>query len=571
MKPCRDEVLAITKQLVQIASIVNTEGEKELAGSMHTLISSLPYFIKNPNRVRLSRTFGDERERYNVMAFVKGTKGESRRTVVLMGHLDTVGVDDFNQLKDKAFDPEKLKEKLKAEPLPAFAREHLESEDWLFGRGVLDMKSGVASNLYLLKYYSEHPEQLEGNIVFLAECDEEDGSHGILSALATFKEWKKEHGFDYIAAVNADFVSPRHQGDPNRYIYRGTVGKLLPSFFITGAETHDGSCFEGLDPNFIAAELTRQISYNPELSDEAFGEITVPPVSLKQTDLKPSYTVQTALSAFLYFNFFVHSWTPKDVLRKLKGQALTAFENALASYEKRYKQFSEIGGDPYPGIPWKPKVLTYEEMEKELIRENGSDFISHMDKFKASLLQKSELDTRMFSVKVVEEAWKWMKDKSPAIILFYSSLYSPRIEITGKTPEEEALISALDQAVEEIQPFYAHPIVIKNFFPHISDMSFVAISDDEEGIRAVSDNNPSWGTKHWVDFEDIRELNIPVINIGPYGFDAHKKLERAEMTYSHEIVPNLTGRVIELLLGSKETGSTEGLSHALTGGPEHLG
>ncbi|WP_439651620.1 M20/M25/M40 family metallo-hydrolase [Planococcus shenhongbingii] len=432
MKPCRDEVLAITKQLVEIESIVNTEGEKELAKSMHALISSFPYFKTNRDHVQLSQTHGDERERYNVLAFVKGTKSESRRTVILMGHLDTVGVEDFDKLKDNAFDPVKLKEKLKDERLPAFAKEHLESADWLFGRGVLDMKSGVASNLYLLKYYSEHTDELEGNIVFLAECDEEDGSHGILSALSTFRQWKKEYGFDYIAAINADFVSPRHENDLNRYIYRGTVGKLLPSFFITGAETHVGSCFEGLDPNFIAAELTRQINYNPELCDEAFGEITVPPVTLKQTDLKPSYTVQTALSAYVYFNFFVHSWTPKDVLGKLKEQALMAFENALASYEKRYKQFCEMSGDPYQGIPWKPKVMSYEEMKKGLIRENGSSFISHMAEFKEALLQNNELDTRMFSVKVVEEAWKWMKDKSPAIVLFYSSLYSPRIEITGK-------------------------------------------------------------------------------------------------------------------------------------------
>lgn len=71
-------------------------------------------------------------------------------------------------------------------------------------------------------------------------------------------------------------------------------------------------------------------------------------------------------------------------------------------------------------------------------------------------------------------------------------------------------------------------------------MSFVAISDGEEDIQAVSDNNPGWETKHYVNYEGIRELDVPVINIGPYGLDAHKKLERTEMTYSFEIVPNLT-------------------------------
>ncbi|MED1471446.1 M20/M25/M40 family metallo-hydrolase [Bacillus salipaludis] len=548
MLESREAVLALTTQLVNVESIVNTAGEKAIANSLYKIIADLPYFSKNTSYLTLEKTINDIHERYNVLAFVKGTKGTSNRTVILMGHIDTVGIDDFNQLKDRACFPDQLMEALKKEELPVSAKEHLESGDWLFGRGVLDMKSGVASHLYLLQYYSEHPEELDGNLVLLAECDEEDSSHGVLSALKVLKSWKEEHGFDYVAAINSDFVSPRYAGDINRYIYKGTVGKLLPSFFITGAETHVGSCFEGLDPNFIVAELTKQINYNPELCNEAFGETTVPPVSLKQTDLKPSYTVQTALSAYVYYNFFIHSWSPKDVLEKLKEQALIAFERALASFDERYKRYSAASGEPYVELPWAPRVFTYEEMEQMLVAEHGDTFVSHMNEFKEILLQNQELDTRMFAARVVEEAWKWMKDKNPAIILFYSSLYSPRIELTGKTSREQALIDALDEAVQAVQPSYQHPIVTRNFFPYISDMSFVALSDDQEGINAVSKNNPGWGTKHYVEYQDIRELNVPVINIGPYGVDAHKKLERMEMTYSLEVVPNLTNLVIRRLL-----------------------
>ncbi|WP_313802893.1 M20/M25/M40 family metallo-hydrolase [Cytobacillus sp.] len=548
MLQCREEVLSLTKHLVNIESIVNTDGEKAIAHSLFKLISSFPYFAEHSSHVKMVQTINDTNERYNVLAFVKGTKGKSNRTIILMGHMDTVGIDDFNQLKDFACSPDELMEALKSEDLPSSARDHLQSGEWLFGRGILDMKSGVASNLYLLKYYSQHPEMLDGNIVFLAECDEEDSSNGVLSALKMFQEWKEEHGFDYVAAINADFVSPRYEGDTNRYIYKGTVGKLLPSFFITGAETHVGSCFEGLDPNFIAAELTKQIDYNPDLCNEANGETTVPPVSLKQMDLKPSYTVQTALAAYVYYNFFIHSWTPKDVLIKLKEQASIAFGHALSAFDERYKKYCERSGEPYRDLPWQSRVYTYEEMEQLLITENGDAYVNHMDAFKEVLMQDPELDTRMFAARVVEESWKWMADKSPAIILFYSSLYSPRIELTGKTEKEQALIHALEQAVEQVQPEYPHPIVTRNFFPYISDMSFVALSDDEEGIRAVSDNNPGWGTKHYVDYSDIRKLNVPVINIGPYGVDAHKKLERMEITYSLDIVPNITNLVIQGLL-----------------------
>ncbi|KAB2328542.1 M20/M25/M40 family metallo-hydrolase [Cytobacillus depressus] len=546
----KNEVLQFTDELVRVESIVNTRGEIDIANKVYNIILSFPYFKEYPNQLIQSQTVDDETERYNVLAFVKGTKDiDNHKTVILMGHFDTVGIDDFTHLKDVACSPVELMEKLKEESLPELVEKQLHSGDWYFGRGVLDMKSGVASNLYLLKYYSEHPEELSGNLVFIAECDEEDGSHGVLSCLKDLKKWKHEHSFDYIGLINSDFVTPLYDGDENRYIYKGTVGKLLPSFFITGAETHVGSAFEGLDPNYLAAELTRQISYNPDLCDSFLGETPAPPVSLKQMDLKPNYTVQTALSAYVYFNFFVHSWSPRDVLNKLSEQAEIAFENAISTLNEGYERFNQKCNQPSQKLPWKKRVLLYEDMRVMLEQEHGEKFIKHMEDFKAELLLDKTIDTRMFAARVVEEEWKWMTDKRPAIILFYSSLYSPALDLTGKDQREVNLLEALDQAVEAVQPEYAHPIVTKNFFPYICDMSFVALSDDAEEIRAVMENNPGWGTKHYVNFEDIREINVPAINIGPYGYDGHKKYERMEIQYSTEIVPKITKEVIQRLIG----------------------
>ena len=548
---CRDDILSITKKLVSINSIVNTDGEKDIAKAIYDYLAYVPYFATNRSQLVIEETMNDEQERYNVLAFVKGTKGVSDRTVVLMGHMDTVGVDDFNQQRDLAFAPDDWMEYLQNESLPDQVQEQLASGDWLFGRGVLDMKSGLSSNIFLLTYYAEHPELLDGNLVFIAECDEEDGSHGILSALKTLRKWKEEHGFNYVAAINSDFVAPAFEGDDNRYVYKGTVGKLLPSFFITGEETHVGSAFDGLDPNFIAAELTKQINYNPDLSDTALGETTLPPVSLKQTDLKPSYTVQTALSAYVYYNFFVHSWSPEKVLQLLKEQATIAFTNALKSFEERYQAYCQMRNQEYREVPWKPRVFTYSEMQDMLIRTHGEQYEQHMIDFKERLLEDDTLDTRMFAARVVEESWKFMTDKRPAIIVFYSSLYSPRVALTGETKNEQRLLEALDNAINKVQPAYNYPIVAKNFFPHISDMSFVAMSDNMEEINYTVANTPCWGKKLHVPYEEVYDLNIPVINIGPYGIDGHKKLERMEMTYSLEIVPNLTNHVIQYVLNSE--------------------
>ncbi|MDY0395969.1 M20/M25/M40 family metallo-hydrolase [Virgibacillus halophilus] len=551
-----DELLALTKRLVQMNSIVNTEGENVIAHSIYTYLASLAYFQENPTHLAIVQTEDDELERCNVLAFVKGEKMKNNRAVVLMGHMDTVGVDDFNQEQDYAFSPDEWMNYLRSGKLdlPKPIKAQASSDDWLFGRGVLDMKSGLAANLYLISYYAKHPEELDGNLLLLAECDEEDSSHGVLSALKTLKQWKKEHDFHYAAVVNSDFVAPLYKGDPHRYVYKGTVGKLLPSFFVTGAETHVGAPFEGLDPNFLIAELTKQISYNLDLCNEALGETTMPPVSLKQTDLKPVYTVQTALSAFAYYNFFTHSWTPEEVLEKLRGQAENAFESAVAQYTERYQAYCQMHGYPVESLPWKTRVFTYEEMDKMLTALHGDAYTSHMAAFKHDLMYDETLDGRMYAARVIEEAWKWMEDKRPAIFVFYTSLYSPRVKMGEETEDEQILADALEQGVKHVQQSYDHPIVIKHFFPYISDMSFVAMSDGMDDIEAYKRNNPAWGTKLYVAYEDVNDLNIPVINIGPYGMDAHKKYERMEITYSMKVVPNLIDHVVHEVLRKGKRG-----------------
>src|SRR5699024_8961428 len=188
---CREDILDITKKLVGIKSEVNTNGEIAAAEAIYNMLEAHPYFKENPSQLVMPRTINDERERYNVMAYVKGTKGESNRTVVLMGHMDTVGVDDFGANQALAFKPDEWKAHLTGKKLTEAIQAQVDSDDWMFGRGVLDMKSGTASNIYLLTQYASNPDQLDGNSDFIAEGEDADGSQRILSALQTLKRGRE--------------------------------------------------------------------------------------------------------------------------------------------------------------------------------------------------------------------------------------------------------------------------------------------------------------------------------------------------------------------------------------------
>ncbi len=546
---CFEEVKEITTDLVKIPSIVKTSGETKCAEKIYEYYENLPYFKENQEYLLMEKTEKDEIERHNVIAMVRGTKGESNKTLLLMGHLDTVGIDDFGTVKEYAFDPIKLPELLKNMNLGEEVNRDIDSGEYMFGRGALDMKAGLAGHMYLIKYFSEHPEELNGNLIALAECDEEDNSHGAISALKILREWKERYNFEYIAAINADYSTPYHEKDENRYIYFGTIGKLLPSFYVTGKETHVGQAFGGLDPNLIVAEITRQMDLNPDLCDEAQGEVTIPPISLKQADFKDIYTVQTPLAAYSYYNFFVHRMSPTDVMEKVKEKAIEAFDNVIEYLNDSYKKFCKISGYTYTELPWRTRVYTWEEFYNELATIHGNKFIAYIHNFAKVLNEKEPaMDLRKFSVKIVDEAWKWTVDKSPAIIIYYSSTFCARIEITGEEEKEKLLINSVKESINFVQEYSDKPIVTKMFYPYISDMSFMGMSDSVESLKTLKQNMPAWGSKYVHPIEEILDINVPVANIGTFGKDGHKITERVHMRYTFENVPNITYNTIKKLL-----------------------
>ncbi|WP_026894049.1 M20/M25/M40 family metallo-hydrolase [Clostridiisalibacter paucivorans] len=547
---CYEDIKKLTTQLVKIPSIVREPGgESKCAQKIYDYYMSLNYFKEHPDRVKMVKTENDEIDRHSTYAYVKGTKGNSNRTIILIGHLDTVGVDDFGTIKDYAFSPEELPEKLIELNVSEEVKEDIRSGAYMFGRGALDMKSGVAGHMYLIEYFSKHPEELDGNIIAYAECDEEDNSHGIITGLKEFKRLKEKEDFQYIACINADYSTGYTSEDINRYIYFGSIGKLLPSFYVTGKETHVGQAYGGLDPNLIVAEITRLMELNTDLCDEAQGEVTIPPMSLKQSDFKDKYTVQTSLAAYSYYNFFTHSMSPADVINVSKKKAIEAFDNIVKYTNDSYKKYCDMSGVEYKKLPWKTRVYTWEEFYNMLKEENGEEFTNYIYNF-AEKLNKDEplLDLRVFSTRVIEEAWKWAKDKSPAIVVYFSSTFSARIEMTGKTNKEKSLLDAVEKSVDYVQSKCDNPIKIRMFYPYISDSSFMALSDDIESIDKLGKNMPAWKTKYFYNVDDVLEINVPVVNIGTFGKDGHKITERVDMKYTFENVPNITYNAIKKLL-----------------------
>ena len=543
----------LSKRIEQIAleltgqlSVLDTPDEILIAEKVYSIMSEMKYFKAHPENLYFVPVKGDKLGRKSVVAIVNGEKKPSDKTVVMIGHIDTVGISDYGPLAEYANQPLVLTEKFKEIDLPAQVKKDLESGEYLFGRGIFDMKSGDAIIMALMEMISDDIENFEGNLIYGAVCDEEGNSGGMLNVVPELCRLQDEKKYDYLALLDTDYMTEEYEGDENKYVYVGTVGKLMPTFFVVGKETHVGESFKGIDPNQIAAEITRRINLNPEFSDVAEGEVTLPPVTLKQRDLKPEYSVQIAKTAVLFFNYATHCSTPDQVLEKMVNAGQECFQNVVDMLNERYEKFCEMAHRPFHKLPWEARTMTYHQLCEVVKAEVGEEFDAKVQAYAEELAKDETIDARDRNTHLVEFVHGMWSDKNPVLIVYFSQPYYPHIYIKGDEPKEKALLDAVADAVDTTKTDYK--LVYKKFFPYISDLSYGAAPREDGIIEAFMENMPGYGTVYNLPMKEMQRLNLPVLDIGSFGKDAHKFTERIEKKYTFEVAPELVYKTVMNLL-----------------------
>lgn len=532
-----------TIRLQSVLSVNETPGEIEVTKEVYDILSEFDYFKENPEDLFLQDIPSDRFGRKNAVAIIRGQKNpDNRKTVVLMGHTDTVGISDFGELKDSANDSAKITEWMNenVDKLHPDVKADLEreDEDYIFGRGVFDMKSGVAAHLAVIEMLSNDIENLDGNIILGTVCDEEVNSVGMFALVGLLNKLKKDNNFDLVGMLDADYMTNEYPGDEKKYVYVGAVGKLMPSFYVVGDETHVGESFNGIDSNQIAAEILRKINMNTDYCDEANGQYTLPPISLTFRDLKPEYTVQTAEATQLFFNYATHSQTPDEVMDLMVEAAEEAMSDAISNLDNEFKKYNELTGMEYHPLNYKSQVITIQELKDEVRKEIGDKLDEEIKAFEEKHVDNDDIDERQYSLLLVQHIHRlWSRRKEPIVVAYFSPPYYPHILIEDETEEGKKVIDAVSGAVDSVDSDYE--IVYKDFFPYIADISFAAAPQDKTAIESLKTNMPGFNTKYQFPIDEMAELNLPAINIGPFGKDAHKFTERLETNYSYSITPEL--------------------------------
>lgn len=504
-------------RLVNTQSISETEGEITFGDFLYQEIQNIGYFNEHPGDVwkvpvKLSKGTGS-----CVFALMKSSL-QTSETLILLSHYDTVGIEDFGELAQVAFDPIELTRRLEENPvrLSIDAKMDLDSGEYLFGRGSADMKWGLSAGIEALRHFHDHPDELKTNLLLVSTPDEEVNSRGMLEAVKELVTLQDE-GLTFIACLvsEPDIASDRPK---NQYrIHTGCAGKCLPCLVVRGKETHVGEPFFGFNPNLVVSNVVKRMELNPLFSD-VLGKYSTPvPVCLKQADLKSNYTVQTPIFSYAYFNVMTLTSSPLQVMDRFIDEIKGACKDALARFDERHQQAEQIHRKKINRISPIITVLTYPELTKRLKELNVS--LKADDKI---------LDVRERAVDLVKRSLDALASDEIIVVPFLAPPYYPhRSENANQTRIVQSTTDFIKQVATQTI-FTVDPV-----YQGLSDMSYLGLEGDVDP-KQLSDWFAGFNTIYDLPLEALSRLNIPFLNLGPNGKDAHKVSERIDMKYSFD-------------------------------------
>jgi arginine utilization protein RocB len=442
--------------------------------------------LRGFQHVEVLKIANDPAQRSNLFALKRGT---SRRCIVLTGHFDVVSIADYGELQDLAFQPQALLAatlaRLRQSGENPLALHDLQSGDYLPGRGLLDMKAGLAAGVAAIEAYEG-----AASLLFIAVADEEEKSAGARAAVPQLKNFAATHDLDIALVINLDAISDQGDGSTGRVVTYGSIGKQLLTAFVQGKQTHAGYPQDGVNAAYVAAELITEFELSQAFAELTEGEVAAAPTALYAKDLKQGYNVTTPAQAFVYWNSMQHRRSAAEVF----DLAMQHAARAVARAEARTGH--------------KIDLMAWSDLQQHLTSTHT----------KVDLPEQ----TRVLMV----EAAKHLKQ--PTVIMGFGSL--PYAAVLLKN---QKLRATIEQAV---RPYGLGSV---NYFAGISDMSFFGEAAGD--LAVVAANTPIWNSG----FTMPDAGGYPCINIGPWGRDYHQWLERLNAPYAFQVLPQVLLSVIE--------------------------
>ncbi|EGQ3938901.1 arginine utilization protein RocB [Staphylococcus pseudintermedius] len=508
----------LLKQLVAHQSVTHSEGEQSFPYLVKDQLMSLDYFKAHPEQIHLVPT---DDGRHAVVALYLGAT--SHKAVTCISHFDTVGIEDFGLYQSEAFDMDRLTATFQGhvEDFDKEVQVDIQSGQYLFGRGSMDMKPGLMLHMSLIE--KAIIEQWDINLILMTVPDEEVTSKGMHAAVAHLDELCQQHQLDIVLHLNSE-PTFQQQGNDIHYFYSGSIGKIMPGVFVNGRETHVGTPALGLSSNFMMSYILQEIEYSARFKETFEGESTPFPVTLKMND------VQTPFRTVALFNLFLFKQNANDVFQQFNAAVKEGMHKAWGAYQQRMKD-EDVA--PLPQL----QLLTYQELYQYACQHHGERAVQ--DRVDQAI--QNEQEPHAQSILIIDALIRLCKSLGPVVVTFFAPPYYPATNASF-----HPLVEAIKQTITDTAKQQFNRVSERiHYFNGISDLSYVAPSPNGSGFDAFRDHTPVFGQTYHIPFEAIERIQAPFLNCGPIGKDAHKVTERVHQQSAFEELPIILETIIK--------------------------
>ena len=538
------KIYNLLRDFVAVESISCTRTEREASVFVHDYFAKFPYFQAHPEHFGIYDIPDDPYERTIPYAFLKGN---SANTAVIMGHFDVVDIEDYGEAKPLAFDLDHLAAKLAEMDLPPDARADMESGEWLWARGVEDMKAGLVVNMVLLEEYAKMAEEgtLPGCIFFMAVPDEESYSAGMRAGITLLSDFKDRYGLKLNVLMDPEPCVMTVDG--RQVVDVGTVGKTMPVVMVQGVQAHVANKFNGFSPLSVISRIQRKTEESLAFTDSYRGEATMPPTWANLRDLKKYYDVTIPHRAAGYMTVLSFQSTPDQIMAKMKAIAEESFREAVAAWNDLLQEYKGLVNiKPKEEFVLEPLVFGFGELCAKLKAERGEAF----DKFFAE--EQAKIEARILSgdvnypdstVEFMEDVLNFADIKQPLVLLAFAPPYYPAFN-SDLIPGKEGAGEKIFRLYTDVLASFGRGTVKEYYSMGISDMSYAGM-DHPFDTAAYSANTPVWGKMYAIDFAGMANLNMPCTFTGPLGKDDHMWTERILKKSLYEECPAVNRALID--------------------------
>ena len=528
MYDLKNKILYILENLMKTRSLSYSKAENEASEFIYDYLSKIKYFQDNKEYLIRYKIENDVYNREIICAVVKGNNDN---TLILSGHFDVVGIEEFGDFKDNAFDINKIEDNLKTLDLSENNKKDLYSKEWIYGRGSCDMKGGLSASMAILEEYSKQ-ENKDGNLIFLAVPEEETYSIGMRESAKLLSNLKNKYNLNYKLMI---IPEPNDRESNKHTLHIGTVGKCMPTIMVQGVKAHIMSYYNGLNPLSILSGIFEETEGSLKLVDSYKNEKTPPPLWSYFKDLKYEYDVSIPFRAAGYFTVLHFSRTPEEIINEVKKISVESFNKFLNKFKKDYKEYNnkELEED------YKAEVYTLSELIDKL--KSRKDFEAFYQNLKKEISIKIREEKETYpntTIFAMEKILDYANFQYPFVLISFSPPYYPAVHsdfICGKEKYGSKYFKVIE---EEYKKLYDIDIICNNYMTGISDASYSAVNAKYD-YKIFSENMIVWGNEYSIDFNSIEDINIPTIIFGPWGKYLHRVTERVNKKSLLEEFPNI--------------------------------